>query len=98
MGLLMVVLGLVLGAGGIFLWQRSGSPYFVVTGAGFAVSGALLMRGRMMGLYAFTATFVTMFVWSLIESRGKMSEFMPRVALAAIFLLYLWGKGRAQLR
>ena len=55
-GWLVAVLGVVLGAGGIRLVALGGSPAYVVLGLALMVTGAILVRRRIVGLLLYAAT------------------------------------------
>ena len=51
LGGLLVLIGLVLAVGGVWLAALGGSPYYLLAGIGLAASGALLLAGRPLGAY-----------------------------------------------
>jgi len=93
LGLLLLVMGLALVAGGIKLATLGGSLYYLITGIAVAVSGLLLIAGRRaaLGLYALMLFAST--VWSLYEVGLDWWQLVPRLALwfaLGIVLLLPW--------
>ena len=64
---LIVLLGLVLGAGGIWLAKIGGSWFYVVLGAALLISGVLLFRRSGAGLVLYAATLLVTLGWALWE-------------------------------
>jgi quinoprotein glucose dehydrogenase len=102
-GLLMLLLGVVLIAGGIHLVVNLGaSPYFLCVGIGLVVAGALVRTGSVAGPWAYLAVFFGMVIWSYFETRGVLPKFLPRIALPGMLCVYLFspkiysGLGRAK--
>lgn len=66
-GVLLLLMGLALLAGGIKLSQLGGSLYYLIAGIGFAVSGALLLAQRRIGLGVYAVVLLGSTVWALLE-------------------------------
>lgn len=93
LGLLLLLMGLALLAGGIKLGQLGGSWYYVVAGIGVGLSGVLLIAGHRaaLGLYALTLFASTL--WALWEVGLDWWQLVPRLALwfaLGIVLLLPW--------
>ena len=105
LGGLLVLIGLVLAVGGVWLAALGGSPYYLLAGVGLAASGALLLAGRPLGAYLYLAIFALTLVWALWEVGLDPWALVPRVVgpavLAILALLVLpliaprWRWGRA---
>ena len=108
LGGLLVLIGLVLAVGGVWLAALGGSLYYVLAGLALIASGALIVRGRPMGAHLYLATFALTLVWALWEVGLNAWALVPRVVgpavLAILTLLVLslldprrwtWGKAGA---
>lgn len=86
----LVVLGLVVGAGGIWLIALGGSWYYLLAGVLTAVTGVLLWRRAPTALIAYAALVVGSLVWAVWEVGFDWWALAPRggliVALGAILL------------
>ncbi|MEB0039696.1 MULTISPECIES: glucose/quinate/shikimate family membrane-bound PQQ-dependent dehydrogenase [unclassified Pseudomonas] len=93
LGLVFLLMGLAMLAGGIKLTQLGGSLYYLIAGIGIAITGVLLMMGRRaaLGLYALVLFASTL--WSLWEVGLDWWQLVPRLALwfaMGIVLLLPW--------
>jgi quinoprotein glucose dehydrogenase len=86
---ILILLGTVLGAGGLWLAALGGSWAYGVAGIALAMCGALLVRRRRMALGVYAALLVAMAVWSLWEVGFDRWALIPRGALLAIVGLWL---------
>jgi len=86
-GVSLVVIGAILAVGGIWLFLLGGSPYYVLAGLALVVSGALMVRGRMMGVWVYVAVFALTLIWAVWEAGLNGWALMPRVL--GPFILYL---------
>lgn len=88
-GLVLLALGLVMLAGGVKLVQLGGSLYYALAGAGFALSGVLLILARRaaIGLYAFLLFIST--VWAFWEVGLDWWQLVPRLSLWFVLGLVL---------
>ncbi|HWG33586.1 MAG TPA: hypothetical protein VN650_05420, partial [Gemmatimonadaceae bacterium] len=66
-GWVLVVLGAVLGAGGVWLAILGGSWAYIGLGVGLVITGILLARRRRVGLAVYAAMLVATLIWSLWE-------------------------------
>ena len=89
LGLLMLLMGLALLAGGIKLATLGGSLYYLIAGIGVIITGILLLTGRRaaLGLYAVVLFATT--VWSLYEIGLDWWQLVPRLALWFVLGLVL---------
>jgi quinoprotein glucose dehydrogenase len=67
-GLLVVLSGLVLGGGGVWLTLLGGSWYYALAGATLLVTGLLLWRRSALALWLYAALFAVSLVWALWEA------------------------------
>lgn len=52
-GVLILLLGILLAAGGAWLLLLGGSAYYLVAGIGLCLTGGLLMKGRRLALWVY---------------------------------------------
>ncbi|MDD1978064.1 MULTISPECIES: glucose/quinate/shikimate family membrane-bound PQQ-dependent dehydrogenase [Pseudomonas] len=94
-GVLLLLMGLALLAGGIKLSQLGGSLYYLIAGIGFALSGILLLalRRHALGLYGLVLLGSTL--WALWEVGLDWWQLVPRLALwfaLGVVLLLPWAR------
>lgn len=82
-------LGVVLGAGGVWLFALGGSWYYAVAGLGLVVCAVLLMRHRMAGVWLYVAIFAATVVWALWERGLNGWAQVPRLLGPAILLVVI---------
>lgn len=87
LGILLVALGLVIGAGGVWLIALGGSWYYAIAGLGLIASGALMMLGRYSGVLVYAATYVFTLVWALWEVGLQGWPLVPRLVAPTVILL-----------
>lgn len=93
LGVLLLLMGLALLAGGIKLSLLGGSLYYVLAGIGLTLTGLLLLAGKRaaLGLYALVLFAST--VWSLWEIGLDWWQLVPRLSLwfaLGVVLLLPW--------
>lgn len=86
-GALLVLAGLVLAIGGTWLVFLGGSPFYLLAGVGLTVAGVLLIRGRVLGVWVYVATFLLSLVWGLAEAGTDGWGLIPFVAGPATLLI-----------
>jgi quinoprotein glucose dehydrogenase len=87
LGILLFITGVLLAAGGAWLAILGGSAYYLLAGAGCAISGILVFRARSAGLAIFLLVFVGTLIWALTEVGLSFWELLPRIALLLAFAL-----------
>ncbi|MDF1587027.1 glucose/quinate/shikimate family membrane-bound PQQ-dependent dehydrogenase [Marinimicrococcus flavescens] len=87
-GLLVAILGLALGAGGVWLIGMGGSWYYLLAGAGFLLTGALLIARRPLALWVWAAVVLGSLGWAVWEAGLDWWQLAPRGWL--VFLIGLW--------
>ncbi|NKF20980.1 membrane-bound PQQ-dependent dehydrogenase, glucose/quinate/shikimate family [Solimonas marina] len=80
-GLLIFLMGLALGAGGIWLVSLGGSWYYVIAGLGMMISGVLLMRRHRAGAWVYWLVLLGTVGWSAWESGLDYWRWVPRLGL-----------------
>ncbi|MFS1289356.1 glucose/quinate/shikimate family membrane-bound PQQ-dependent dehydrogenase [Pseudomonas piscis] len=93
LGILLLLMGLALLAGGIKLSMLGGSLYYVLAGIGLTLTGLLLLAGKRaaLGLYALVLFAST--IWSLWEIGLDWWQLVPRLSLwfaLGVVLLLPW--------
>lgn len=66
-GIVVLAIGLVLAAGGVWLISLGGSWYYAITGVLLVVSGASLTKKRRSGVLLFVAVWVGTLIWGIWE-------------------------------
>lgn len=82
-GSLIAVIGAALAGGGLWLVALGGSPYYLLSGIAYAMSGGLLWRRRPAGAWLTVALFVATACWALWEAGLNYWALFPRVLLPA---------------
>ena len=95
MGVLLLLMGLALVAGGVRLIQVNGSLYYILAGVGFALSGLLLLARRRLGLGLYGLVLLASTVWALSEVGLDWWQLVPRLSLwfaLGVVLLLPWAR------
>ncbi len=83
-GGLLIVIGLLLLAGGARLLMLGGSIYYVLAGLACLASGVLIVRGSAAGKWLYALFLLATVLWSLAEVGGEFWQLLPRLAGPAI--------------
>ena len=86
-GVLVLGLGLVLGAGGVWLMVLGGSWYYAIAGLGLVLSGALLTRRNVVGVGVYLLVWIGTLIWAVWEVGFEMWPLVPRVVAPTIILV-----------
>ena len=89
LSLLFLLLGLVIGGLGIWLWRLGGSAYYALVGLGLLLSGLLLWTNRRFGAWLFFAVFLGTFAWTAWESGSDYWRWVPRMGGFTVLALVL---------
>ncbi|PSC06004.1 membrane-bound PQQ-dependent dehydrogenase, glucose/quinate/shikimate family [Alsobacter soli] len=92
-GAVLVLLGLPTAASGAWLIAKGGSWYYLLAGAGFLLTGALLMAGRPAALLVYAVVVLGTVAWALWETGLDWWQLAPRgdvVFLIGLGLLTPW--------
>lgn len=85
LGGLLLILGIVLLGGGLYLITLGGSWYYALAGGAIAASGVWLWQGQMKGVWTYLGVLALTVIWSLFEAGFNFWAFEARV-LAPLFL------------
>ncbi|WP_342641826.1 membrane-bound PQQ-dependent dehydrogenase, glucose/quinate/shikimate family [Rhodoligotrophos ferricapiens] len=89
--LILMLIGLVLAAGGAWLVALGGSFYYLLAGIGLIVSGFLLIQQRAAGAWLYWGIFLATIVWAFWEVGFNGWALVPRLvgpAVLAVILLF----------
>ena len=99
-GVVLVVLGFVLAAGGVWLMLLDGSWYYLLGGAGVMLTGALLIAQQTAALWVYALVVLGTLGWAIAEVGFDWWRLAPRgglVVLLGLVLLTPWvTRGLAQ--
>ena len=84
---IMVVFGLPILAGGIWLITLGGSGYYALAGLGLLVSAWFLFRHAMLGVWIYLLTFVGTVIWALWERGFDGWAQVPRLVAPTVILI-----------
>ncbi|WP_246429112.1 membrane-bound PQQ-dependent dehydrogenase, glucose/quinate/shikimate family [Pseudoxanthomonas broegbernensis] len=86
---LLVLVGLPMAAGGLWLLFLGGSWYYALAGAGLLAAAALLWRGRHLGAWTFWIVLAGTVAWTAWESGLDYWRWVPRLGLMVALGLVL---------
>lgn len=95
LGVLLLLMGMALVAGGIKLMQLGGSLYYLIAGIGFAVSGVMLLALRKHALGFYGLVLLGSTAWALWEVGLDWWQLVPRLSLwfaIGVVLLLPWAR------
>lgn len=84
----LILVGLVLGAGGVRLLTLGGSFYYILAGSVLLASGVLLWRRDKQGSWLYGALLAVTLLWSLYEVGFNLWALAPR--MLALLVIGLW--------
>ena len=87
LAVVLVVIGLLLLAGGIWLITLGGSWYYAIAGIGVTASGVLLFMGRRLAVLVYAVTWLFTFVWALWEAGLDGWAQVPRLVGPTVLLV-----------
>lgn len=82
--LILLLLGIILAAGGGWLVALGGNWYYVLAGIGLIISAVLILMKRTSGAGWFALVFVGTLIWTIQESGLDYWRWVPRFALMLI--------------
>jgi quinoprotein glucose dehydrogenase len=92
-GLILLILGVAIFAGGVWLIALGGSWYYGVAGIGLMAAGIGVLDGSIWGLWLYFLTYAFTWVWAVAEAGWSGWELMPRILaptiLAIVALLFI---------
>jgi membrane-bound PQQ-dependent dehydrogenase (glucose/quinate/shikimate family) len=89
LGLLLIVLGLALAAGGAWLIVLHGSPEPLVLGLGLLCAGVLVFAGDARGAFVYVAVVLAAGAWAVHQVGRDGWALLPRTGLLLLLLLLL---------
>ncbi len=87
LGVILLLIGLVLAAGGVQLLVLGGSPYYLLAGLGLIVAGALMIRRSVAGVWTYLAVFLATVIWALWEVGLDGWALIPRLVGPSVLLI-----------
>lgn len=87
LALIMVLFGLPIMAGGVWLLTLGGSFYYAIAGLGLLASAFFLFRHSIAGVWIYLATFAFTLVWALWESGLNGWAQVPRLVAPTVILV-----------
>lgn len=87
LGAVMVILGLPIVAGGIWLLTLGGTWYYLVAGVGLIASGILIVRHQMVGVWLYVVTWLLTIIWAYSEVQFNGWALVPRDLAPTIILI-----------
>ena len=91
-GTLIAIMGAAVVVAGINFLIKGDSPYFLVIGVGILAAGVLMALGKRLGVYVYGCSLAVILIWSFIEDRKDMSQFLARVGVPVLLGLYIFSK------
>lgn len=89
--IVLLLLGLLVGGGGIWLIALGGSWYYLLAGAAFAFTGLALWRRNPIALYVYAVLVVGTLLWALYEVGMDWWALAPRGGLIVVLGILLLG-------
>ncbi|MET4216571.1 quinoprotein glucose dehydrogenase [Bradyrhizobium sp. LB14.3] len=89
LGTVMILIGLVLGAGGAWLLWLGGSFYYFPSGIILIVSGILLTRRRVEGAWLYLLLFLLTLAWAFWEVGANGWALVPRTVGPGVLLIFV---------
>lgn len=87
-GAVLLLAGIALAIGGVWLAALGGSWYYLLAAFGFLLTGTLLIKRRSMALWIYAAIVIGTLIWALWEVGLDWWALVPRCSL--IVLIGLW--------
>lgn len=88
-GCLLLLLGAVIGAGGIWLIALGGSWYYLLAGIALLVSGTLMVRRDIAGVWVYLATWIATLIWACWEVGLNGWALLPRIVAPTVILVFV---------
>ena len=87
LAVVMIIFGLPIAAGGVWLLSLGGSWYYALAGLGLLVSAFFLLRHSMVGVWVYLLTFLGTLAWALWERGLDGWAQVPRLVAPTIILV-----------
>ena len=85
--LLLILFGIPILAGGIWLIGLGGSWYYAIAGIGLIGSGALMLRRSMAGFWLYLATYLFTIIWAFWEVGTDWWAQVPRLVAPTVMMI-----------
>lgn len=89
LGVVCLLFGLVIGAGGVWLIALGGSWYYALAGAGLFATGGLLVAQRMAAVWVYLAVWLGTLGWAWWEVGADWWAQVPRVVAPTVILVLI---------
>ena len=83
----LLLIGAVLSAGGVWLLALGGSAYYLLAGVGLAASGVFLMRLSPLGVWIYLVVYLATLAWAVWEVGFNAWALTPRVIAPTVLLI-----------
>lgn len=93
LGVVMIIIGFILAAGGAWLIALGGSFYYLPAGMGLVLSGYFLLGRRAEGALVYLVLFLLTLIWAWWEVGSNGWALVPRVVGPAVLLVLLVAVG-----
>jgi glucose dehydrogenase len=80
---LIIMIGAVIAGGGLWLLLLGATPYYILSGTGYVVSGVLLWRRRQAGAWLTLALLAANLAWAIWDAGLNYWAVSPRLFLPA---------------
>ncbi|PZR34352.1 membrane-bound PQQ-dependent dehydrogenase, glucose/quinate/shikimate family [Caulobacter segnis] len=87
LGAVLLLIGLVLAAGGLQLLLLGGSLYYLPAGLGLIIAGVLMIRRSVVGVWVYLAVFLATVIWALWEVGLDGWALIPRLVGPTVLLV-----------
>ena len=84
---ILALIGAILAVGGTWLATLGGSPYYLLAGIGLIVSGVLMMRLRLVGIWVYSGVFLATLAWAVWEAGLNGWALVPRLVGPYVLLV-----------
>ncbi len=86
-GIVIAVIGLPLLIGGVQLLSLGGSWYYLIAGIAIVLSGILVFRRNLAGVWLYVLTFLATIAWALWEAGPNFWPLVPRLVAPAVLAI-----------
>jgi membrane-bound PQQ-dependent dehydrogenase (glucose/quinate/shikimate family) len=93
LAIVMLLIGLALGIGGVWLVSLGGSFYYVIAGVALIAVGVLLWQGNRWGAYLYGLLLLGTLIWAIAEAGFDGWALTPRLLPFAVLGLFLLRPG-----
>jgi len=87
LGVVVLIFGLPILAGGLWLISLGGSWYYLFAGIGLVASGVFLLRTSLFGFWIYLATYLGTVVWAFWEAGFDWWAQVPRLVAPSVIMV-----------